>query len=89
LLYKWPLYMHEVFSVISGASSVKIWHPPRTGIEKGSEEGRGRGQQYIIRMPEPEQRRHAVSTNISRWIGPSKAQISFTGFNFVVGKNVF
>jgi hypothetical protein len=25
------------------ASSVKIWHPPRTGMEKGSEEGRGRG----------------------------------------------
>jgi hypothetical protein len=34
--------MHGVFSVISGASSVKIWHPPRTGIEEGSEEGRGR-----------------------------------------------
>jgi hypothetical protein len=77
--------MHGVFSVISGASGVKIWHSPRTGMEKGSEEGRGRGmerwgrkiqlknsspswigQQYIIHMPEPEQRRHAVSTNVSR-----------------------
>jgi hypothetical protein len=36
------MYMHGVFSVISGASSVKIWHPPRTDKEKGSEEGRGR-----------------------------------------------
>jgi hypothetical protein len=32
-----------VFSVISGASSVKIWHPLRAGIEKGSEEGKGKG----------------------------------------------
>jgi hypothetical protein len=39
------MYMHGVFSVISGNSSVKIWHPPRTGIEKGSEEGRGRGNE--------------------------------------------
>jgi hypothetical protein len=35
----------EFFSVISGASSVKIWHPPRTGREKGSEEGRERGNE--------------------------------------------
>jgi hypothetical protein len=34
------------FSAISGASSVQIWHPPRTGIEKGSEEGRGRGNAW-------------------------------------------
>jgi hypothetical protein len=39
------MYMHGVFSVISGASGVKIWHPPRTGMEKGSEEGRGRGME--------------------------------------------
>jgi hypothetical protein len=45
LLYIKPLYMHGVFKVISGASSVKNWHPPRTGIEKGSEEGRGRGNE--------------------------------------------
>jgi hypothetical protein len=25
--------------------SVKIWHPPRTSIEKGSEQGRGRGNE--------------------------------------------
>jgi hypothetical protein len=37
------LYIHGAFSVISGASSVKIWHPPRAGREKRSEEGRGRG----------------------------------------------
>jgi hypothetical protein len=36
--------------VISGASSVEIWHPPRIGREKGSEEGRGRigGQKASI-----------------------------------------
>jgi hypothetical protein len=33
--------------VISGASSVKIWHPPRTDREKGSEEGKGRGNKRI------------------------------------------
>jgi hypothetical protein len=27
------------FPATSGASSVKIWHPPRTDREKGSEEG--------------------------------------------------
>jgi hypothetical protein len=37
--------IHGAFSVISGASSVKIWHPPRAGREKGSEEGRGRGNE--------------------------------------------
>jgi hypothetical protein len=36
----------EFFSVISGASSVKIWHPPRTGMEKESERGRGRGMEW-------------------------------------------
>jgi hypothetical protein len=39
--------MHGVFSVISGASSVKIWHPPKTGMRKGvrrgEEEGMSRG----------------------------------------------
>jgi hypothetical protein len=33
------IYIAVVHAVISGASSVKIWHPPRTGMEKGSEEG--------------------------------------------------
>jgi hypothetical protein len=33
------LYIHGVFPAISGASSVKNWHPPRAGREKGSEEG--------------------------------------------------
>jgi hypothetical protein len=37
--------VHGAFSVISGASSVDIWHPPRIGREKGSEEGRGRGNE--------------------------------------------
>jgi hypothetical protein len=45
------VYMHGVFSVISGASSVKIWHPPRTGMEKGSEEGRVRGNEWEGRKP--------------------------------------
>jgi hypothetical protein len=40
-----------VFSVISGASSVKIWHPPRTGMEKGSVEGRVRGIEREGRKP--------------------------------------
>jgi hypothetical protein len=40
------MYMHGDFSAISGASNVKIWHPPRTGMEKGSEEGRGRGKEF-------------------------------------------
>jgi hypothetical protein len=39
------LYIHGAFSVISGASGVKIWHPPWAGREKGSEEGRGRGNE--------------------------------------------
>jgi hypothetical protein len=42
------LYMHGVFLVISGASSVKIWHPPRTGMEKRSERGRGRGMEWSV-----------------------------------------
>jgi hypothetical protein len=58
------MYIHGAFSAISGASSVKIWHPPRTDREKGSEEGRRKpvkleisppswiGQQYIILMIE-------------------------------------
>jgi hypothetical protein len=37
--------VHGSFSVISGASSVKIWHSPRAGREKGSEEGIGRGNE--------------------------------------------
>jgi hypothetical protein len=39
------LYIHGAFPAISGASSVKIWHPPRTGREKGIEEGRVRGNE--------------------------------------------
>jgi hypothetical protein len=38
--------------VISGASSVKIWHPPRTGREKGSEEERVRWNEWGGRKPE-------------------------------------
>jgi hypothetical protein len=42
LLYIWHLYIHGADPATSGASGVKIWHPPRTGREKGSERGRGR-----------------------------------------------
>jgi hypothetical protein len=45
------MYMHGAFPVISGAPGVKIRHPPRTGIEKGSEEGRGRGNELGDRKP--------------------------------------
>jgi hypothetical protein len=38
--------MHGAFPAISGASSVKIWHPPRIGREKLSEEGRERGKEW-------------------------------------------
>jgi hypothetical protein len=31
------------------ASSVRIWHPPRTVREKGSERGNGRGMEKGIR----------------------------------------
>jgi hypothetical protein len=51
LLYIKLLYIHGAFSVISGASSVKILHPPRTDREKGSEEGRGRGNEKGGRKP--------------------------------------
>jgi hypothetical protein len=52
LIYIWPLYnMHGVFSVISGVSSVKIWHPPRIGMEKGSEKARVRGNEWEGRKP--------------------------------------
>jgi hypothetical protein len=37
------LKCYNAFSAISGASSVKIWHPPRTDKEKGSEEGEEEG----------------------------------------------
>jgi hypothetical protein len=30
--------MHGTFPATSGASGVKIWHPPRIGREKGSEQ---------------------------------------------------
>jgi hypothetical protein len=36
--------MHGAFPAISGAFGVK-WHPPRTGREKWSERGRGRGME--------------------------------------------
>jgi hypothetical protein len=45
------VYMHGAFSVISGASSVKIWDSPRIGLEKGSEEGRVRGNEWEGRKP--------------------------------------
>jgi hypothetical protein len=45
-IYSCCTYVHGAFSVISGASSVEIWHPPRIGREKGSEEGRGRGNEW-------------------------------------------
>jgi hypothetical protein len=44
-IYTAVVHIHVAFSVISGASSVKIWHPPRAAREKGSEEGRGRGNE--------------------------------------------
>jgi hypothetical protein len=46
LLYKWPLYIHGADPATSGASGVKIWHPLKTGREKGSEKGRGRGMEW-------------------------------------------
>jgi hypothetical protein len=48
------MYIHRAFSVISGASSVEIWHLPRIGREKGGrvrmgeEEGMTRGQKASI-----------------------------------------
>jgi hypothetical protein len=39
-------YMRGAFPATSGASGVKIWHPPRTDREKESEEGRGRGKEW-------------------------------------------
>jgi hypothetical protein len=50
-IYIKPLYMHGAFPATSGASSVKIWHPPRTDREKGSELGRGRGKEWEGRKP--------------------------------------
>jgi hypothetical protein len=41
--------MHVALPAISGASGVKIWHPPRTDSETGSEEGRGRGMEWGVR----------------------------------------
>jgi hypothetical protein len=43
--------MHGAFPAISGASDVKIWHPPSTDREKGSEEVRGRGMEWEGRKP--------------------------------------
>jgi hypothetical protein len=40
------MYMHGAFPAISGASGVKMWHPPRTGREKWSEKGRGREMEW-------------------------------------------
>jgi hypothetical protein len=34
LLYIWPLYIHGADPATSGASGVKIYHPPRTGRKK-------------------------------------------------------
>jgi hypothetical protein len=47
--------LYIAFPAISGASSVKIWHPPRAGREKGSEMGRGRGMDvlYVKRTEVP------------------------------------
>jgi hypothetical protein len=42
------LYIHEAFPATSGTSGVKIWHPPRTDMEKGSEEGRGRENEWGV-----------------------------------------
>jgi hypothetical protein len=35
LLYIWPLYIRGAEPATSGATGVKIWHPPGTGWEKG------------------------------------------------------
>jgi hypothetical protein len=48
LLYIQPLYIHGADPSTSGASGVKIWHPPRIGREKGSEMGRGRGMEWGV-----------------------------------------
>jgi hypothetical protein len=51
LLCIWPLYMHGSFPAISGASGVKNWHSPRTDREKGSEQERGRENEWGDRKP--------------------------------------
>jgi hypothetical protein len=40
------MYIHGAFSVVSGTSSVKNWHSPRAGREKGSERGIGGGMEW-------------------------------------------
>jgi hypothetical protein len=50
LLYIYIAVVHAgAFPAISGASSVKNWHPPRARREKGSERGRGRGMEWRSR----------------------------------------
>jgi hypothetical protein len=44
--YNVQLYIHGAEPATSGASGVKIWHPPRTGREKGSEDGRERMMEW-------------------------------------------
>jgi hypothetical protein len=67
--------MHGAFPAIGGASGVKIWHPPRTGM-KGSEEGIGRkcsleSVHYIGKICTSEypygrgERRHVINTKES------------------------
>jgi hypothetical protein len=51
-IYIWPLYIYGAEPATHSASSIKIWHPPKTGREKGSEKGRGRGKEWGSRKPE-------------------------------------
>jgi hypothetical protein len=43
LLYIWPLYIHGAEPATNVTSGVKIWHPPRTGREKGVRGGEEEG----------------------------------------------
>jgi hypothetical protein len=45
LFYIYTVGVVHAFPATSGASGVKIWHPPRTDREKGSEQERGRGKE--------------------------------------------
>jgi hypothetical protein len=42
--------MHGAFPAISGASSVKNWHPPRADREKGSERRRVEKTTFKIKI---------------------------------------
>jgi hypothetical protein len=51
-VYKlYTVYCIAVYLYTSGASGVKIWHPPRTDRENGSQEGRRRGKEWEGRKP--------------------------------------